>query len=1221
MRLINFLKGHWKTAVILVVIAIATTIGVVVVRASSVTIMVDKSTIAFAANNMTETINATVNMSVDSGVNVVGYNWSIDDTNVATVTANEGSGTVYAKGAGKTTVNITYTLSDGASDTKRIPVIVPLTVNSESVSGVLQVGQNEIIECDAADSKYVEWTSSNSNVVSVSADTSIAANGSVATITAVSGGTAVITCSIPSDSLSAMSFVVTVGVSIDETEITVEQGGSKPLTTNSSSVQDVFWWSDNMEVATVENGVVYGVYAGTTTVYGSCIEGDKVTPNASDSVTVTVPYEVVIPSTTVLVGDLVDIKTTANPAQVNFMSSNNNVLYYDVASGKFKANSTGTADISVTWNGQTEVVTIEVIDGFSLSTNSLSLNIGTSGEVYAQVSNLEQPVHWTVADVNMVDLIVSEDGLTATVTAKETGTYGYTTLVASQEINGVVKSAECKVYVTNPVSNLTLLYNGNPVTEVISAAKGTGVYITAYLNFGSDVVPANTNLSWVSSDTNVVTITPITTTGQQQLCQLNAVGGGNATVTVVSEDGLYIATVDIYVTEGVTSITLDEESVTAQMALEKFQLKATISPDSDGVDKTVIWATLDPSIVTVDQNGLVTFVGPGETYVSATSGADTEKVAYCKFHITQQVEGIKMDYEEVTMSVKEELRLTTVITPSNATNQNLIWSSSNDSIVRVDESGLITAVSSGTATIIVQTEDGGYMDMTNVTVLQPVTEIQLSNTEMSVKKGTIFWLNATVLPETADNKNVTWSSSDTSLATVDPDGKVTTLACGTVTISCVSADNGTVAYCIVEITEPVTGLELNAYYQEMVTDTKFVIVPTVLPFDAINKAVTYVSSDTNVATVNEYGVVTAVRGGTCEIIVTTVESSVTRTCTIYVKEFVSSIDIVNNPEYLNITEFADLGVEVGTETATNKAVIWTSSNPKVATVDQNGRVVGVSIGSAVITATAADGSGVSDAVIIKVIYPVKDITLSESKVTIFVDDTISIKATVNPENATVKDLIWTSDDESIAKVYQDGDVTGIAPGRTIVHATSTDGNEVVASCTIIVKERLSASSIRLNSYEITMLKGKTRKLTATIYPVKTTDDIHWMSSDTSIVQVDQKGNIITVGAGTCEVYVYSTSGSVEDVCVVHSIAMNCKNLKMEQYDTFNLYVDGAPDTVSWRTSNPRIATVDQNGVVTGRMPGECVITGTVDGKTVTCNVKILAVDPGKFINSDFEWNR
>ena len=93
--------------------------------------------------------------------------------------------------------------------------------------------------------------------------------------------------------------------------------------------------------------------------------------------------------------------------------------------------------------------------------------------------------------------------------------------------------------------------------------------------------------------------------------------------------------------------------------------------------------------------------------------------------------------------------------------------------------------------------------------------------------------------------------------------------------------------------------------------------------------------------------------------------------------------------------------------------------------------------------------------------------------------------------------------------------------------------------------------------------------------------------------VDTNGNIVTVGAGSCDVVAYSSSGTVEDHCTIYSIAMSHTDLKMEQYDTFNLYVDGAPRKVSWRTSNPRIASVTQNGVVTGRMPGECSGESTI----------------------------
>ncbi len=1206
MKFAKFIKKHWKAAAAIFAIAVATTVGVVAVRAATVTLTVDRPVINFNSDSETVTVNATVSI-INATTTQGAFTWGIADQNVAAVSNNEGVGTVTAKAAGKTTLTVGYIL-DSDHETKAIPVTVPLVVYHDAVAMIMQPGNSGTVSCNAAVTKTVVWSSANSNIATVTPT-----SNKDASITAVSGGTTQITAAIPEDGLS-YSFNVTVGVTIDETNVEVEQGDVKVLTTNSNSVADVFWWSDNENVVTVSNGVITGVYAGTTTVYASCVEGDAGN-NAGDFVTVTVPYRVMPPATTVLVGDSITIPTTANPSEVNYASSNNNIVSYDNKTGMFVAHTTGTVDLTVTWNGNVETVPITVIDGLSLSNTSTALNIGTSDTIKAIVSNTDEPVSWTVADPTMVELEVSEDGLSATVTAKATGATASTTLVATQVINGVVKTATCEIYVLNPVKSLTLLYNGNEIKDVISIQRGNGVYITAFLNFGEEVVPDNTKLSWISSDPNILTVSPVTASGQQQLCLVSGVAGGNATITVVSEDGLYIATADFYVTEGVTSIELDNTSVTAQMALQKFQLTATVLPSMDGVDTSVTWATLDPSVVTVDQNGLVTFVGPGETYVSATSNADTTKVASCNFLITQQVENIEMDFDKVTLSVGDEYRLTSVISPSNATNKNVTWSSSNPDVVTVDDNGMLTAVSSGSATIIVQTEDGGHIDMTNVTVLQPVSQITLSQTEMSVKKGTVFWLNATVTPDTADNKNVVWSSSDTSLATVDPDGKVTTLAVGTVTISCTSEDNGTVAYCIVEITEQVTGLTLNAYHQEMVAGTKFVVLPTVLPLDAPNKDVTFVSSDPTVATVDENGVVTSLVGGTCEIIVTTVESSLKATCTINVKEYVESIEITGNPERLNTGESVTLGVTVGTDTASNKAVYWTSSNPNIATVDQNGKVTGHTPGNVVITATAADGGGVADSVIIKVINPVTSIKLDKSKITMYVGDTVNISATVNPANATIKELEWVSDDESIAKVYPDGDVVGIAPGRTMVYAKSTDGNEVVARCTVIVKDIVRASSVSINSSEVTMLKGKTRKLIARLYPTNTNEHVKWLSTDTSIVQVDEHGNIVTVGAGTCEVVAYSSAGTVEDSCIIHSLAMHFTDIRIEQYDTFNLYVDGNPEAVSWRTSNPRIATVTQNGLVTARMPGECVITATVQGKTVTCYVKVMAVDPGKFINS------
>lgn len=118
---------------------------------------------------------------------------------------------------------------------------------------------------------------------------------------------------------------------------------------------------------------------------------------------------------------------------------------------------------------------------------------------------------------------------------------------------------------------------------------------------------------------------------------------------------------------------------------------------------------------------------------------------------------------------------------------------------------------------------------------------------------------------------------------------------------------------------------------------------------------------------------------------------------------------------MNIGDTLQLSADVQTESASNRKVIWSTSNSGIATVDQSGKVTGIAPGTVVITALAADGSGVSASVAIRVINPVTSITLSEGKITIYVGDTHNIVATIHPENASIKGIEWTSDDPTIAK--------------------------------------------------------------------------------------------------------------------------------------------------------------------------------------------------------------
>ncbi len=1241
MRFINFIKRNLKVTIILAAIMAATIVGVIVVSAdSSASITLGQSTITFDSTNMStsQTVSITyTSTSINAAITSI-----VEDENVcsAYVSSDGRTLTVAATNAGNTVVYVNLILDNDPAKTYTAKLNVYVELILTNTDGLLDIHDPNngafTLRTNAAEGSTVTWTSSNESIATVApvSDT----DSTQASVTPLAAGSAIITAKLGGYEIASLTYVTRVPVSITDENATVGSGDGLVYIANNGSADAsssgaIYWWSEDESIATVTAGFVQAVHAGYVYVWASSKDDsaaenlDPTTYLYGDRILIYVPFEISDGGvTTVQVGDKFMFDTNGRAQDISLFTDDPNTIAYDETEGVFIAVSPGEATCTAAYKSDSSMSvtrTITVLDGLSLDNNNLALSVGESGTI-SIVSTSDEPVVWSIAgntdEVTYATINPSSDTYSCTITGAYTTGNAYVTVTASQQIEHVIKSATARVYVLTPVDQLTLLNNSMPINEntEISIEEGNNMFIQAYLNMDSGTTPSNNRISWKSSDESVITLTPgdMPEGSNTQLCEVKAVGGGHATLTAVA--GGIIATARFYVTEGVTGISLSDTDITVKMALSNYQLTATITPATDGVDKTVIWSTLDPKVVTVDQNGLVTLAAPGTTYVIATSAAVPAKTANCKITVIQEVQGVTMDYDSITMNVGDESRLTALVTPSNSYDPSVTWSSSDESVAKVDGTGLVTAVKSGSATIVVQTNDGGFIDMTNVKVIQPVTGINISSTEMSVKKGAVFYLGAEVLPSTADNKGVVWSSSDTSILTVDQSGCVTAVNIGTATIACASADSGVTAYCVVEVTSPVTGLELNINEntQTLNVGDTFAIVPTVLPLDAADKSCTFLSSDPTIATVDENGIVVAIKGGTCEVVVTTNEGGLSDKCKIIVIEKVSTVDISGEKEYLNVGESLNLTAAVTTDTATDKKVVWTSNKPTVATVDQNGKVTAIREGDVVITATANDGGGATDSVVIKCIIPVTNITLSDSKITIFVGDTYNITATITPANASVKDLEWTSDDPAIAAAYSNGDVVGMTAGRTVVHAKSTDSNEIIANCTVIVKNPIYATSVHINSSQITMLKGKMRQLTANMYPRNTVESLYWESSDTSVVQVDPNGWITTVGSGEAEIRAYSSYGTVYDTCTVNVIAMSFTSIGIEQYDTFQLHCDGAPETVSWRTSNSRIATVDQNGLVTGRMPGECTIYATVDNKTVSCFVKIYAIDPGKFINSD-----
>ncbi len=221
---------------------------------------------------------------------------------------------------------------------------------------------------------------------------------------------------------------------------------------------------------------------------------------------------------------------------------------------------------------------------------------------------------------------------------------------------------------------------------------------------------SNKEVTWASADESVATV-------KDGLVTPVAPGETSITVTTVDGGKTDKCTVSVVAKEvPATGVTVDPESVEI-MEGKTCQLKATVSPE--GADQTVEWTAQQSSIATVDENGLVTAISPGETRIYVRSSAYPDMTAYCEVTVTQDgtLKGIALDASEIQLQVGKSRTLTVIYQPEYATNKNVSWTSSNQSVAKVKD-GTVTALEEGTATITATSEEGGFTASCNVTVSQ-----------------------------------------------------------------------------------------------------------------------------------------------------------------------------------------------------------------------------------------------------------------------------------------------------------------------------------------------------------------------------------------------------------------------------------------------------------------------------------------------------------------------
>ena len=388
------------------------------------------------------------------------------------------------------------------------------------------------------------------------------------------------------------------------------------------------------------------------------------------------------------------------------------------------------------------------------------------------------------------------------------------------------------------------------------------------------------------------------------------------------------------------------------------------------------------------------------------------------------------------------------------------WHSDNTAVATVNPvTGTIYAKAVGTAKIYAVANDGsGASDYITVTVSSTVKvqSITFDKSYLYLNAGECYTLSPTVLPANATNKSLLWESLDPSIAYMR-DGQVCGIAHGYTSVRATARD-GSGVFC--EITVEVNAL---TYVNDITVcpssktirmGQSFYPDVTVCPANASNKNLFWHSSDSSVLTVNEHsGMVYAKSIGNATVTVTAQDRGFVSDCcsvTVIPPIYIECITLNKSSLSLYKGENHQLIATLCPSDATVKNLAWQSDNPCVADVTSSGLVRAHRSGTATIYATAKDGSGVFAECTATVISPVMGIELSDTSLTMEVNGTHTLTATVKPTDATNKAVIWSSSNTSVATVNQNGKVTAIAVGSATVTVKTADGS-YTASAEIWVK--------------------------------------------------------------------------------------------------------------------------------------------------------------------------
>ena len=744
----------------------------------------------------------------------------------------------------------------------------------------------------------------------------------------------------------------------------------------------------------------------------------------------------------------------------------------------------------------------------------------------------------------------------------------------------------CVVNVTQSVESIQL--NETDVTMKsgdIMYLYGTCLPITA----------TNTTLSYSSSNPNVVSVDNGIVIAQSS---------GSATIYAKATDGSGVtATCKVTVTPKLSSLRFDSETLNLGVG-ESTEIGYEYFPKTWTEGFT--WKSSDPNVLSVDQEGEVTGKKTGKSLVTL-SASDGSRSCYKYVYVTQKVEELIVP-SSVTMEVGETAPMDVTVKPETLDKDEVLqYSSTTPSVASITSNGVITAKKTGTAILRCKTTDGSNLTKQQVlnVVEKPTETVYVSKVDLDMSEipnntmqvGDSATIGVKITPSNATNKNLTWTSSNTSVATIDSDGNIIARGSGSTVIRATSTDGyGINDSETVTVVQPAVLIMISGPSSIAKTETAQ-LSTTMIPSGA-NEPVKWSSSDPSIVSVNSNGKITGKSSGSATITCEGEYSGVKATKAIQVTSNSNAITEITltGDSSMVVDETQYLSYSITPSNAT--AYKFTSSNSRVATVTMSGLVTAKSAGTTTITCEATDGSGVKATFKITVKNKVTGITLSPSSFTLEKGDTTTLTASIRPTSADTSGLVWSTSDRSIATVNQSGRVTAKSAGVVIVYCKTTDGS-VVGSSTGIITEPVTSLTISGSS---SVGVGKTIQLTASVSPSNMKDYLEWKSSDTSIAQVSSSGVVTGVKAGKVTIVATCGNKSTQKTITVTSASSTRVDITdsfkyMNKGTEYDMKVSTNGGTVTWKSSNPSVATISKDGHLKCIGNGNVTISATANGVT------------------------